>query len=188
MPCYVGYQDAAAEGAGRVWFSLIHDMPLIEWRILFPPDIATEIVLPQRPHGQITNLDLELAAEVLAVSILLAKAPIVKHKPVGTLCDNTPTVSWIEMMASKSASPSAGRLLQGLAYMLYCYQDKRLTAVYVPGRDNIMADIASCPSKARALFRAEGQIYLTMILFHHLISLSHYPNSRLGNWLWFQFG
>ncbi len=27
MPRYVGYHDAAAEGAGKVWFSLVHDMP-----------------------------------------------------------------------------------------------------------------------------------------------------------------
>jgi hypothetical protein len=78
-------------------------MPPVVWGIPFPPDIATEIVLPQRPHGWITNSNLELAAEVLAVSILLAKAPVVKHEPISTLCNNTPTVSWIKKMASKSA-------------------------------------------------------------------------------------
>jgi hypothetical protein len=152
MSCYVGYHDAAAEGAGGVWFSLIHDMPLVVLRIPFPPDIATEIVLPQCPHGRITNSDLELTAEVLVVGILLAKAPIIKHEPIGTLCNNTLTVSWIEKMAFKSASPIAGCLLQGLVYMLYCYQAGRLTTVYVPRPDNIMANIASCPSKVRAPF------------------------------------
>jgi hypothetical protein len=155
MPCYVGYHNASAEGAGGVWFSLIPNMPPMVWQISFPPNIATEIVLPQCPHGRITNSDLEPAAEVLAVGILLVKAPIVKHEPIITLWDNTPIVSWIEKMASKSASPIAGCLLQGLAYMLYCYQARRLSTVYVPRPDNIMADIASCPSKAHALFQVE---------------------------------
>jgi hypothetical protein len=152
MPYYVGCHNAAAEGAGRVWFLLIHNMPPLVWRIPFPPDIATEIVLPQCPHGRITNSNLELAAKVLAIRILLAKAPIVKHVPIGTLCNNPPTVSWVKKMAAKSASPIAGCLLWGLANMLYCYQAGRLITVYVPGMDNIMANIASCPSKAQALF------------------------------------
>jgi hypothetical protein len=75
MPHYKGYHNAAAEGAGRVWFSLLHGMPLVVWRIPFPPDIAAEIVSPQCPHGWITNSDLELATEVLVISILLAKSP-----------------------------------------------------------------------------------------------------------------
>jgi hypothetical protein len=151
MPCYVGYHDAAAEGAGRVWFSFIHNMPLLVLQIPFPPDIATEIVLPQCPHGQITNLDLELAAEVFAAGILLAKAPFVKHEPIGTLCNNTVTVSWIKKMAFKSASPILGCLLRGLTYMLYCYQAGRLTTVYLPGRFNIMANDASCLTYELAL-------------------------------------
>jgi hypothetical protein len=138
-------------------FALIHDMPPVVWQIPFPPDIATEIVSPQHPHGRVTNSNLELAAEVLAVGILHAKAPIVKHEPIGTLCNNTLTVSWIKKMASKSASPIAGPLLRGLAYMMYFDQAGRLTTVYIPGPDNIMANIASHPSKVHALFQVEGQ-------------------------------
>ena len=55
-------------------------------------------------------------------------------------------------MASKSKSPTAGRLLRGLAFMLYCYQAGRLTTVHVPGEENVMADIAPRPSKAKQLF------------------------------------
>jgi hypothetical protein len=61
-------------------------------------------------------------------------------------------------MASKSTSPTAGRLLQGLAFMLYCHHAGRLTTVHVPGNNNIMANIASRPSKATALFRAEHPV------------------------------
>jgi hypothetical protein len=110
----------------------------------------------QRNQGKGTcNSNLELAAEVLAVGVLLAKASVIKHQPIGTLCDNSPTVSWIKKMASKSRSPTAGCLLRGLAFMLYCHHAGRSTTVHVPGKDNIMVNIASRPSKAHALFRAE---------------------------------
>ena len=114
MPRYVGYHDAAAEGAGGVWSPWV-------WRLEFPTDIAQDVVSLSNPNGSITNSDLELAAEVLTVGVLLAKAAIIKHQPLGTLCDYSPTVSWIDKMASKSRSPTAGRLLRGLAFMLYCH-------------------------------------------------------------------
>ncbi len=158
MPCCVGYHDAAAKGAGGDWFPLGRQMPPVVWRLAFPPDIAQDVVSLSNPDGSITNSNLELAAEVFAIGVLLAKAAFIKHQPIGTLCNNSPTVSWIEKMASKSRSPMAGRLLRGLAFMLYCYHAGRLTTVHVPGKDNIMADIASRPSKAHALFRAEQPV------------------------------
>jgi hypothetical protein len=90
MPCYVGYHDAAAKGAGRVWFSLVHTMPPVVWCLAFPLDIAQDVVSLSNLKGSITNSDLELAAEVLAVGVLLAKALIIKHQPIGTLRDNSP--------------------------------------------------------------------------------------------------
>ncbi len=152
MPRYVGYHDATAEGPGRVWFSLGHQMPPVVWRLAFPLYIALDVVSLSNPDGSITNSNLELAAEVLAVGVLLAKASFIKHQPIGTLCDNSPTVSWIEKMASKSRSPMAGRLLCSLAFMLYCHHAGQLTTVHICGKDNIMTDIASRPSMAHALF------------------------------------
>jgi hypothetical protein len=112
-----------------------------------------DVITIAHPHGKVINLDLELAAEVLAIGTLLAIAPVIKWQPLGTLCDNTPAVSCIKKMASKSISPTAGRLLRGLAFLLHSHQSGRLTTVHVPGKDNIMADIASRPSKALELFR-----------------------------------
>jgi hypothetical protein len=147
MPQYVGYHDAAAEGTGRVWFSLSNVMPPVVWWVAFPSDIAKDVISIDNPSGSITNSDLELAAEVIAIGVILGIAPVIRHQPIGMLCDNTPTVRWIKKMASKSQSPTAGRLLRGLAFMLYCCHAGRLTTVHVQGKDNIMADIASRPSK-----------------------------------------
>jgi hypothetical protein len=93
MMRYAGYHDAAAEGAGGVWFSLVHKMQPVVWRLIFPCNISKEVVWFDNPRGRQTNLDLELAAEVIGVGVLLAEAPVITHEPLGTLCDNTPTVS-----------------------------------------------------------------------------------------------
>ena len=42
--------------------------------------------------------------------------------------------------------------------MLYCAQVGRLTTVHVPGVENVMADIASRPSKAQQLFRSASAL------------------------------
>jgi hypothetical protein len=154
MPHYVGYHNAAAEGAGGVWFLLVDNMSPLVWREAFPHDIASEVVSDANPEGRLTNSNLELAAEVPAVGIVLAMALTIKHVPLGTLCDNTPTVSWIEKLASKAKGPMAGRLIQGLAVMLHCNRAGRLTTVHVPGTNNVMADVALHPAKAQAMFGA----------------------------------
>ncbi len=43
MPRYAGYHDAAAEGASGVWFSLVHKMQPVVWRLLFPCNISEEV-------------------------------------------------------------------------------------------------------------------------------------------------
>jgi hypothetical protein len=154
MPQYVGYHNAAAEGVGGVWFLLVDSMSPMVWQAAFPQDIASEVVSDDNPDGRLTNSNLELAAEVMAVGVALAMAPKVKHVPLGTLCNNTPTVSWIEKMASKAKGPTAGCLLRGLAVMLHCNKVGQLMMVHVPGMDNVMADVASRPAKAQRMFRA----------------------------------
>jgi hypothetical protein len=67
-------------------------------------------------------------------------------------------------MASKSKSPTAGCLLRGLAFMLYCCHAGWLTTVHVPGVENVMADIASRPSKAQTLFCASSLLSNTNFL------------------------
>ncbi len=80
MPWYAGYHDAAAEGAGGVWFLLAHEMEPVMWRLLFPCNVSEEVVLFDNPRGRLTNLDLKLAAEVLGVGVILAEAPIIMQE------------------------------------------------------------------------------------------------------------
>jgi hypothetical protein len=134
------------------------------WREAFLNDISSEVISEDNPRGRLMNSDLELAAEVMAVGVALTGAPKMKHAHLGTLCDNTLTVSWIDQMASKSKSPTTGCLLRGLAFMLYCCHAGRLTTVHVPGVENVMADIASRPSKAQTLLCALSPLSNTNFL------------------------
>ncbi len=118
-PSYVAYHDACADGAGGVWFSLIDNMQPVLWQVELPRNIAYDVISKGNPGGSITHSDLELAAEMMAVGIILTKAPEVKHHTLGKLCNNSPTVSWVERMASRSVFPTAGQLLRELAHMLH---------------------------------------------------------------------
>jgi hypothetical protein len=124
----------------------------------FPVDIARDVISDDNPEGKITNLDLKLVAEVFTVGIALETAPQAKHAPLGMLCDNTLTVSWINRMVSKSKSPTAGSLLRGLAIMLFANHAGWFTMIHVPGVDNVMADIVSRPTKAQKLFCANAPL------------------------------
>jgi len=55
-------------------------------------------------------------------------------------------------------SPTAGRLLRGLAFMVYWAQVGRLTTAHVPGVEDVMADIASRPCKAQQLFKCTSAL------------------------------
>jgi hypothetical protein len=54
MPQYVGYHNAAAEGAGGVWFSLVDNMSPWVWQLAFPQDIASEVVSNDNPSPRTT--------------------------------------------------------------------------------------------------------------------------------------
>jgi hypothetical protein len=82
-------------------------------------------------------------------------------------------------MASKSRSPTSGRLLQGLAITLFANHAGRLTTIHVPGVENIMADIASRPTKVQNFFVLMPP-FLTPISHSHLTPHSHYPTTSGG--------
>ena len=96
---------------GGSGFSLSKDMVPLVWQEALPVDRSSKVTSIDNPLGCLTKSDLELAAEVLAVGVALTGPPKLKHTARGTLCDNTPTVSWIDCMALKSKSLTAGCLL-----------------------------------------------------------------------------
>ncbi len=63
------------------------------WRVEWLQEIRDRLVTDDKPDGDITNLDLEMAAEVLGWLVLEAIVPT-KHKHVGMCSDNSLMVAW----------------------------------------------------------------------------------------------
>jgi hypothetical protein len=139
---YYGYCDACATGAGGVWFSGESDIQPLVWRVEFDNAIASQVVSDDNPHGRLTNSDLEMAAVLLHYMVLHQEVDM-KFVRAGVLSDNTPTVAWSARMADKSQSPTAGRLLRGLAAIQRASQAGPLTVASIAGVENSMADVAS---------------------------------------------
>lgn len=147
-PEYIGFCDASAAGAGGVWFApcftdtnLCTFTPRV-WRLPFPADITASVVSVSNPSGTLTNSDLELAALLLHVLVLETIAKLWRCH-IAAYSDNTPTVAWVERMASRSKCPIAGRLLRGLAMRQRVTASAPVAVHHIAGDANILADISS---------------------------------------------
>jgi len=110
--------------------------------VQFPPDITAAVVSDSNPTGSLTNSDLEMAG-VLLHHLVLETLIRTKHCHLATLCDNSPSVAWVNRMAAKSSSPVAHRLLRGLALRQRINKTALPMIDYIAGLDNIWADEAS---------------------------------------------
>jgi hypothetical protein len=72
-------------------------------------------------------------AAVLLHYMVLQKEVEMQFARAGVLSDNTPTVAWTTRMADKSQSPTAGRLLRGLAAIQRASQAGPLTVASIAG-------------------------------------------------------
>jgi hypothetical protein len=139
---YTGYCDACADRAGGVWLSGNLNLQPIVWRVHFPPAISSQVVSEANPGGQLTNLDLEMAA-VLLHYMLLQQEVDIRFIWTGIWSDNTPTVAWTRHMANRLQAPMAGWLLLCLAAIQTAKQAGPLTIGSIAGIENDMAKVAS---------------------------------------------
>jgi len=140
-PDYIGYCDASHHGAGGVWFGGQRTLPPVVWRVAFPTDIGQSIISSSNPTGHLTNSDLEMAGMLCQWLVLESIAPVA-HAHVAIGCDNTPAVSWTSRLLSSKA-PVAAHLLRALAIRMITCEASPLAACHIPGKINIMADMAS---------------------------------------------
>ena len=138
---YKGTLDASGEGAGGVWLPAKRELAPIVWRLKWPKEVVERLVTADNPDGDITNSDLEMAAEVLGWLVLEANAPT-RHTHVGVCSDNWATVSWQERGASKR-SAVANRLLRALAIRMRVNRASPLVTRHLAGERNHLGDIPS---------------------------------------------
>ena len=141
-PDYIGITDASSFGAGGVIVGENKAAPLTVFRVQWPPDITAAVISDNNPEGTLTNNDLEMAGLVLLWLAIEATCPDLEGSHVALYSDNTPTVSWVERMASKK-SPIAMQLLRALALRLQVTRASPLTPLHIPGVQNAMSDIPS---------------------------------------------
>ncbi|KAL7545707.1 hypothetical protein ACHAWF_009056, partial [Thalassiosira exigua] len=138
---YKGTLDASGEGAGGVWLPAKRELAPIVWRLRWPPEVVARLVTPDNPDGDITNSDLEMAAEVLGWLVLEAVVST-RHAHVGVCSDNWATVSWQTRGASKR-SAVANRLLRVLAIRMRVNRASPLVTRHLAGERNHLGDIPS---------------------------------------------
>jgi hypothetical protein len=184
-PAYIGYCDASGFGAGGVWFGGTKNLDPIVWHVQWPADVTAALVSDTNPQGTITNSDLEVAGVLLQEAVLeaeLGSAMAGKHIVIGS--DNSPAVAWTTRMATRSASPIAYWLLQGLAMRQRVTQSALPTVYHVAGILNKLADVASRPVKGVAShFPLMEKLPHTMCPDTFLtIFDSHYPLPQNKPW------
>ncbi len=69
-------------------------------------EIQQQVISATKPHGKITNLDLEMTGLLLQLIVLEQFADLA-HTHVACWCDNTPTVAWATKLLATKATNAA---------------------------------------------------------------------------------
>jgi hypothetical protein len=141
-PDYIGIVDASSHGVGGVVLGELSGLPPTVFRLQWPLDITNNLVSFTNPRGSITNSDLEMAGLLFLWLCIEGVVPDIAHKHVVLFSDNSPTVSWVEKMASKK-SRVAAKLVRALSLWLNVKKACPLTPVHIPGVENALTDIPS---------------------------------------------
>jgi hypothetical protein len=113
----VGIVNASSHGVGGIVIGELSEIPPTVFCLEWPKDIAANLVSSDNLQGSITNSDLEMAGLLLLWLCIEAIVRDVAHKHVALFSDNSPTISWVEKMASKK-SRIAAKLVRALALCL----------------------------------------------------------------------
>jgi len=137
-PLFLGATDAAKSGMGGVFFDGTNSYL---WRHAFLLEVQNQLVSTDRPHGSVTNSDLEHAGLLAQLVAVMASVTSLQYATVENLSDNTPAVSRVAKGTLSKLGP-ASRLcdLASIHQRLhrYCH-----VASFIPGVSNVMADDAS---------------------------------------------
>jgi hypothetical protein len=117
VPNYIGYCEASAFGTGGVWLSGQCPLPETVWQLqCWPADIIAAVISESNPTWTLTNSDQEMAAVLLQLNALEPLVPSMHHKLTHIHSHNTPSISWLTKMVTKTANSDAAHcLIRGLA-------------------------------------------------------------------------
>jgi hypothetical protein len=104
------------------------------FRWQWPNDIRTQLISNENTEGTITNSDLEMAGLLLLWLTMEGVCRPLQEKSVAMFGDNSPSISWVERLASKQ-SLVAENLAQALALRLKIQRACPLTTIHIAGRE-----------------------------------------------------
>ena len=114
-PDYVGIKDASKQGVGGIIIGENKAVAPTVFRLEWPDDIKQDIVSQSNPNGSISNSDLEMAGLILLWLVMEEVCPQLNGAHVALFSDNSPTVHWVERLAS-CHSVIAMQLLRALEH------------------------------------------------------------------------
>ena len=141
-PDFVGIVDASSHGVGGVVFGEGSKCIPTVFRWQWPEDITNDVKSLTNPKGRITNSDLEMAGMLLAWIVIEEVGGDLKEKSISLLGDNTPSISWIDKLASRQ-SRVAEQLVQALAIRMKANKACPLITTHIAGKKNQIADVPS---------------------------------------------
>jgi hypothetical protein len=99
-PDYIGIVDASSYGVGGVVLGELSGIPPTVFRLQWPQDITDNLVSIHNPRGQLSILDLGMAGILMLWLCLKGISQHLSHKHVALFSDNSPTITWVDQMAS----------------------------------------------------------------------------------------
>jgi hypothetical protein len=140
LPVAYGTADACGLGMGGIWMSADPNFTPLLWREPFLPSIQHQLITQDNRSGSITNSDLELAAQIAELDVLIQSHDC-RESTISTFTDNICARAWQRKGSKTTLGPAAYLLrLQSLHQRFYRYHS---TIDYLPGPLNSMADDAS---------------------------------------------
>ena len=179
-PDYIGIVDASSHGVGGVVLGELSGIPPTVFRLQWPSDVTDALASVQNPRGSLSISDLEMAGILLLWLCLEGITQNIAHKHIAFFSDNSPTVSWVDRLASRK-SRVAARLVRALALRLNLHRACPLTPVHIPGVENALADIPSRSFGSNSDWFCQDESAL-LTLFSR-----KFPLPRQASWTAFRF-
>ena len=134
-PGFVGVKDASSHGVGGIVVGEREACVPTVFRAEWPDDIKAAFA-----RGDITNSDLECAGLLLLWLVMEAVCPLKVGSRVALFSENSPTVGWVQRMASKR-SKVAAQLIRALALRMKKRGAAPLTTLHISGVENAITDV-----------------------------------------------
>jgi hypothetical protein len=141
-PDFVGIVDTSSHGDRGVVFGKLSACTPTVFQWQWTNDICTQLISNENTEGTITNSDLEMVGLLLLWLTMEGVCGPLQEKRVAMFGDNSPSISWVERVASKQ-SLVAENLAQALALRLKIQRACPLTTIHIAGRTNTISDVPS---------------------------------------------